>query len=87
MLKKGYWNIVLVIMASIFLVGCSSQEEELKEGVSAIHATFETEGKVANQTLKEIDVYLPFYFEIEEEIDNNVLLSNGSEQFILSIMI
>jgi len=83
MLKKSYWNFLLVMMAAILLVGCSSQEEELNEGVSAIHSAFETEGKEVNQTLDEIDVYLPFYFEVVEEIDNNVILSNGSEQFIL----
>lgn len=83
MLKKSYWNFLLIIMAAIFLVGCSSQEEELNEGVAAIHTTFETEGKEVNQKLDEIEVYLPFYYEVIEEMDNNVLLSNGSEQFIL----
>ena len=83
MLKKSYWSFLLVMMASVFLVGCASQEEEINEGVAAIHTTFETEGKAVNNTLNEIDVYLPFYFEVIEEINNNVLLSNGSEQFIL----
>lgn len=81
--KRKYWRLLLVGLLSILLVGCSSVEEDVNEGVAIIHSTLQSEPKEANKQLENMDLYYPFYFEVVEELENNVLLTNGSQQFIL----
>lgn len=76
-------SLLLVGLLSIVLVGCSSVEEDVKEGVAVIHSTLDSEPKEATKQLEKMDLYYPFYFEVVEEEDNNVILTDGSQQFIL----
>lgn len=83
MYKRKIRNFLVVGLLTILLVGCSSIEEDVSEGVEIIHSTLQSEPKEANKHLENMDLYYPFYFEVVEEVDNNVLLTDGSQQFIL----
>lgn len=76
-------SLLIVGLLSILLVGCSSIEEDVSEGVAVIHSTLQSEPKEATKQLENMDLYYPFYFEVVEEEDNNVILTDGSQQFIL----
>lgn len=80
------WNKTLWLMLAVafILCGCSASfETEQKEAQMAVEEVFKEKQKEVNKSNEFIEYYLPFGFEIEEETPNNILLKNGSKDYLL----
>jgi hypothetical protein len=75
----------LLLMATVlFLSACSANvKEEQKLTNDKVVAAFNAAPKKANEKNKDIEFYLPFGYEINEETTNNIMLKNGSKTYIL----
>ena len=83
MIKK-FKRLSLLLVSIILLSACSAsfKEEQIKAN-AAVKEAFYSSPKTTNKENKEIEYYLPFGYEVEEETSNNVLLKNGSKSYIL----
>ena len=75
------------LLLSGMLAGCmATPEERIVEGVSNAREAFEEQPESTNETVGEIDLYMPSGYEIEEPADDfNRLITKGSESFALFI--
>ncbi|MFP7299465.1 hypothetical protein [Neobacillus niacini] len=76
---------MIITLSVIFLAACgkSNFETESKETIKAVKEALNEKAKETNKKSEDINFYLPFGYEIEEESPNNILLKNGSKQYIL----
>jgi hypothetical protein len=84
--KLKFFNAILIIILSIILLsacGKSNFKVESKETIEVVKETLNEKAKKTNNKSGDINFYLPFGYEIEEESPNNILLKNGSKQYIL----
>jgi hypothetical protein len=84
--KLKFFNAILIIILSIILLsacGKSNFKAESKESIEVVKETLNEKAKKTNNKSGDINFYLPFGYEIEEESPNNILLKNGSKQYIL----
>jgi hypothetical protein len=84
--KLKFFNAILIIILSIILLsacGKSNFKAESKETIEVVKETLNEKAKKTNNKSGDINFYLPFGYEIEEESPNNILLKNGSKQYIL----
>ncbi|WP_243291063.1 hypothetical protein [Bacillus sp. FJAT-47783] len=73
-----------VILSTILLFGCSITDEEVKEeATEAIHEAFQQSPVKANESVEQFSFYLPESFEIESHSGNNLILKEGSQQYLL----
>jgi hypothetical protein len=63
--------------------GKSDFKGEGKETISAVKDALNENAKKTNKKSGDINFYLPFGYEIEDESPNNIILKNGSKQYIL----
>jgi hypothetical protein len=83
-MKKLGIAALLIICSVLFLSSCSASfQEEQKAAKKAAETAFSQKPKDANNNNEEIDYYLPFGVEVEEESPNNLILKNGSKTYIL----
>ncbi len=75
----------LLLMATVLLLSaCSANvKEEQKATNDKVTAAFNAAPKKANKKNKDIQFYLPFGYEINEETPNNIMLKNGAKTYIL----
>lgn len=75
----------LLLMATVLLLSaCSANvKEEQKLTNDKVVAVFNAAPKKANKKNKDIEFYLPFGYEINEETTNNLMLKNGAKTYIL----
>ena len=81
-----FFNAILILILSILLLsacGKSNFKNESKEIVEAVKEALNEKTKEPNKKSGDINFYLPFGYEIEDESANNVILKNGSKQYIL----
>lgn len=81
-----FFNAILIVILSILLLsacGKSNFEAESKETIGAVKEALNEKAKKANKKSGDINFYLPFGYEIEDESANNIILKNGSKQYIL----
>jgi hypothetical protein len=72
------------LLSTILLMGCqASFDDQKEESVKVVEQQMNEKPKVANKETLDIDFYLPFGYEIEDESPNNVILKNGSKTYIL----
>lgn len=84
MIKHPLKAILLLVLAVFLLGGCSASfEEEYKEAVAAVEKEFKETPEDRNKENQDIEYYLPFGFEVDEETPNNLILKNGSKTYIL----
>lgn len=84
--KLKFFNAILIIILSIILLsacGKTNFKAESKESIEVVKETLNEKAKKTNNKSGDINFYLPFGYEIEEESPNNILLKNGSKQYIL----
>lgn len=84
--KLKFFNAILIIILSVILLsacGKSNFETESKETIEAVKEALNDKAKETNKKSEDINFYLPFGYEIEDESPNNILLKNGSKQYIL----
>jgi hypothetical protein len=76
---------LIIILSVILLSACgnSNFKAESKESIEVVKEALNQEAKKTNKKSGDINFYLPFGYEIEEESPNNILLKNGSKQYIL----
>jgi hypothetical protein len=75
---------VLLILSIFLLLGCqASLDDQKEESIKAVQKQMNEKPKEANKEAQDIDFYLPFGYEIDEESPNNVILKNGSKTYIL----
>ncbi|MFB3165600.1 hypothetical protein P5G62_000405 [Neobacillus sp. 179-C4.2 HS] len=81
-----FFNAILIVILSILLLsacGKSSFKAESKETIEAVKEALNEKAKKTNNKSGDINFYLPFGYEIEDESPNNIILKNGSKQYIL----
>jgi hypothetical protein len=81
-----FFNAILIVILSILLLsacGKSSFKAESKETIEAVKEALNEKAKKPNKKSGDINFYLPFGYEIEDESANNIILKNGSKQYIL----
>lgn len=84
MIKHPLKAILLLVLAVFLLGGCSASfEKEYKEAVAAVEKEFKETPEDRNKENQDIEYYLPFGFEVDEETPNNLILKNGSKTYIL----
>jgi hypothetical protein len=75
---------VTILLSLFFLIGCSASfDDQREETIKVVQKQMETKPKETNKDLEEINFYLPFGYEIEDESPNNIILKNGSKTYIL----
>lgn len=73
-----------VTLSTILLFGCSLSEEEVKEeATKVIHEAFQQSPIKANESVEQFSFYLPESFELESHSGNNLILKEGSQQYLL----
>ncbi|MFL8938190.1 hypothetical protein ACKA06_15475 [Rossellomorea oryzaecorticis] len=76
-------SIVLFFLVLI-LAGCNTTiDEEKEQTAQTVEDTFENTEKNAKEEAGNLNFYLPFGAKIEKESENNVIISKGSDTFIL----
>ncbi|NYE07657.1 hypothetical protein F4694_004474 [Bacillus niacini] len=81
-----FFNAILIIILSMLILsacGKSNFRSESKETISAVKEALNEKAKKTNKKSGDINFYLPFGYEIEDESPNNIILKNGSKQYIL----
>ena len=81
-----FFNAILILILSILLLsacGKSNYKTESKETVGAVKEALNEKAKDPNKKSGDINFYLPFGYEIKDESANNIILKNGSKQYIL----
>ena len=81
-----FFNAILILILSILLLsacGKSNFKTESKETVGAVKEALNEKAKDPNKKSGDINFYLPFGYEIKDESANNIILKNGSKQYIL----
>ena len=84
--KMKFFKAILIIIIAVFLLsacGKSNFKAESKETIKAVKETLNEKAKKTNKKSGDINFYLPFGYEIEDESPNNIILKNGSKQYIL----
>jgi hypothetical protein len=84
--KLKFFNAILIIILSIIILsacGKSNFKAESKETIDVVKEALNEKAKKTNNKSGDINFYLPFGYEIEDESPNNILLKNGSKQYIL----
>lgn len=75
---------VLLLLATFLLFGCqASFDDQKEESIKAVQKQMNEKPKETNKEAQDIEFYLPFGYEIDEESPNNVILKNGSKTYIL----
>lgn len=80
-------RIFLAPLLLISLVGCSgSVEEQTSEGFQTAKEVFQGESVKTNEQFKNVQLYVPGGFSIQEESDEtNIILKNNKESYVLFI--
>lgn len=75
------------VLSLFLLTGCmATPEERLATGLSEVRTAFEEEPLETNETAGSTELYLPGGYDIEEPSDdNNVIITKGSDSFVLFI--
>jgi hypothetical protein len=82
---KFFNAILIVILTMLLLIACgkSNLKAESKETIGAVKEALNEKAKKTNKKSGDINFYLPFGYEIDDESANNIILKNGSKQYIL----
>jgi hypothetical protein len=81
-----FFNAILIVILSVLILsacGKSNFKAESKETIGAVKEALNEKAKKTNKKSGDINFYLPFGYEIEDESANNIILKNGSKQYIL----
>lgn len=76
----------MIVIVSVFLLsacGKSNFKAESKETIEVVKESLNEKTKKPNEKSGDINFYLPFGYEIKDESPNNIILKNGSKQYIL----
>ncbi|MFJ7683708.1 hypothetical protein [Peribacillus butanolivorans] len=77
--------LILLLMSSLIVVGCSGIERQTDKAVKVAELAFRDDKKQPNIEAGLIQVYLPKDFKVEEEHDNNLILKSDNQAYILFV--
>lgn len=81
-----WMRILIASLTIILLVGCSSVEEQVADGMESAKNVFEGEAEKPNNTVNDLKFFLPSGFSIKDESNQtNILLSKGKNSYILFV--
>ncbi|MGE8206284.1 hypothetical protein ACQKP0_17390 [Heyndrickxia sp. NPDC080065] len=73
-----------VLLLMVLIIGCShSIEDEQKKAIKNAEQVFNNKKEDVNDESKEIKFYLPYGMSIKDELQNNVILEKGGNDYIL----
>ena len=79
-------HILLLSLFLLFLVGCSvSEQEAIEASLETFDAAVEAETKEANEETETIHYHLPVGFTVESEVNNNIVIENKEQTYILFV--
>lgn len=81
-----FFNAILIVFISTLLLsacGKTNFKSESKETIHVVKDALNDETKKTNKKSGDINYYLPFGYELADESPNNIILKNGSKQYIL----
>lgn len=85
-MKKSVNIFFILIISFGLLLGCSaSKEEAISQSRKIAETTFMGDIQKPTKTTKGFSYYLPEGFEITDEMENNVILSEGKQEYILFV--
>lgn len=84
---KVYSKLAAVIIVSFgLLIGCSaSKDEAISQAKQVAGSTFNEPAQKPTETTKGFSYYLPEGFKVKDEFENNVILSEGKQEYILFV--
>jgi nitrous oxide reductase accessory protein NosL len=75
---------IVLFFLVLILAGCNTSiDEEKEQTAQTVEDTFKNTNKNAKEKAGNLSFYLPFGAKIEKESKNNVIISKGSDTFIL----
>ncbi|WP_102345245.1 hypothetical protein [Bacillus sp. Marseille-P3661] len=76
----------VIFLLIAILTGCgTSQQEAVQQSKIVVEETFNAETIEPNQNAKGFTYYLPDDFDVESELDNNLILTRGKDEYILFV--
>jgi hypothetical protein len=84
-MKLGKVLVFIFLSLVGLLAGCASIEDESKETVAAVEDVFKAQPEKTNNENGNVSFYMPSTMEIEKKDENNVILQNGNQTFILFV--
>lgn len=84
---KVYSRLAAVMIVSIaLLVGCSgTKDEAISQAKQVAGSMFNEPAQKPTETTNGFSYYLPEGFKVKDEFENNVILSKGSQEYILFV--
>lgn len=81
------YGLIFVLLLAGILAGCmATPEEQIAQGVANARDAFEEEPEETNQSVGQVDLYVPKGYDIEEPSDDfNSLITKGNDSFALFI--
>ncbi|MCA1056859.1 hypothetical protein LCM10_17990 [Rossellomorea aquimaris] len=80
---KTFMSIVFFFLV-LSLAGCNTTiDKEKEQTAQTVEDTFKDDPKNAKEKAGDVSFYLPFGAKIEKESSNNIIISKGSDTFIL----
>lgn len=85
-MARKWMRLCIASLAVILLVGCSSVEEQAKDGMKNAKEVFQGDAEKPNETVDNLKIFLPSGFSIEDDSDQtNIILSKGNDSYILFV--
>jgi len=83
-MTRNWMRVFFASLAVILLVGCSSTEEEVEDGIENAKLVFQSDAVKPNEKINDMKLFIPSGFSIEDEPDEtNIILSKGKDSYIL----
>ncbi|MFJ7971021.1 hypothetical protein [Psychrobacillus sp. NPDC096389] len=83
-MTRNWMRVFFASLAVILLVGCSSIEEEVEDGIENAKLVFQGDAEKPNEKVNNMKLFIPSGFSIEDELDQtNIILSKGKDSYIL----
>ncbi|MDI2586107.1 hypothetical protein OR571_02945 [Psychrobacillus sp. NEAU-3TGS] len=83
-MTRNWMRFFFASLAVILLVGCSSMEDEVEDGIENAKLVFQRDAEKPNEKINNMKLFIPSGFSIEDEPDEtNIILSKGKDSYIL----
>ncbi|MFJ8066117.1 hypothetical protein ACIQYS_15940 [Psychrobacillus sp. NPDC096426] len=83
-MTRNWMRVFFASLAVILLVGCSTMEENVEDGIEKAKLVFQGDAEKPNEEINNMKLFIPSGFSIEEEPDEtNIILSKGKDSYIL----
>lgn len=85
-MNKSIQKLVLVLLSFSLLMGCgASKDEAINESKEVAKTAFQETKMKPTETTNGISYYLPEDFKVQSETENNIILLNARQEYILFI--